>query len=469
MNVSQKHHEEGVAMNSVSQMAEALEKILQEDIEAVGREVGFLKRFREISSADFVQTLIFAWLQEPEIALDGLAQVAERREVSITASALSQRFGPEAASLLQQVLEQLCAQQMQVEVVDIALLRQFSAVVVEDSSSIVLPAELAEVWRGCGGSAGMSDAAIKLFVRWDVLSGRLQGPGLAAGRCNDKRGPFAVDDLAEGSLYVADLGFFSLERLCGIKGRKPGQRGKAKRYFVSRYLPQTTLWTRRGHRIELRGILPQRVGERREIGVLLGASARLPVRLIIERVPQEVGEQRREHLRETARTHGREADEELLALADWTIVLTNVPRRMLNSEQVLVIVRLRWQIERLFRLWKEHGHIDQWRSKKPWRILCELYAKLSAMVIQQWLIQLGCWQNAHRSLVKAAQVVRREAGRIMVALYEGGLGTTLTGIVRCMHSGCQLNTRRQFPNTSQFLLGMPLVWPKRRVQTTASP
>jgi len=37
-------------------------------------------------------------------------------------------------------------------------------------------------------------------------------------------------------------------------------------------------------------------------------------------------------------------------------------------------------------LWKEHGQIDEWRSKKPWRILCEFYGKLAAMLIQQWLI-----------------------------------------------------------------------------------
>ncbi len=79
------------------------------------------------------------------------------------------------------------------------------------------------------------------------------------------------------------------------------------------------------------------------------------------------------------------------------MVLTNVPRRRLSAEQVLAILRLRWQIERLFRLWKEHGHLDEWRSKKPWRILCEVYAKLAAMLIQHWLIQLGCWQEPHRS------------------------------------------------------------------------
>jgi hypothetical protein len=155
-------------------------------------------------------------------------------------------------------------------------------------------------------------------------------------------------------------------------------------------------------------------------------------------------------------------------LANWTIVLTNVPRKRLTAEQVLVILRLRWQIELLYKLWKQDGKIDEWRSKKPWRILCELYAKLSAMVIQQWLLTVGCWQDVHRSLVKAAQVVRREAGRIMVALYEGELQVILASIVRCMRSGCHLNTRKRAPNTSQFLLGVPLVWPKLQRQRKSS-
>jgi hypothetical protein len=152
---------------------------------------------------------------------------------------------------------------------------------------------------------------------------------------------------------------------------------------------------------------------------------------------------------------GRTPDEEVLFLADWTIVLTNVPRRRLTTEQVLVILRLRWQIERLFRLWKEHGYIDQWRSKKLWRILCEVYAKLAAMVLQNWLIQLGCWQDPHRSLFKAAQVVRREANRLMVALYKGGLEEEVRDILRCMRSGCRLNTRKQAPNTCAGYFGYP--------------
>ena len=247
-------------MNTIAHFTETVQRIVGEEAEQLAREVGFIQRERVLSGAVFVQTLIWGWLQEPEITLDGLTQVLQRRETSITAAGLSQRFTPEAADLLQRVLERLSAEQMEVEPVEIALLKPFSAVIVEDSTSIVLPPELAEVWRGCGGSVGMSEAAIKLFVRWDVLTGELQGPGLEQGRRNDKRGPLAVEDLPEGSLYVADLGFFGVQRLTQVAGRTAGRRGQRKRFFVSRYQSKTALLTRRGHRIDLRGVLPQQEG-----------------------------------------------------------------------------------------------------------------------------------------------------------------------------------------------------------------
>src|SRR2546421_6021485 len=295
--------EEGDLMNTITQVVETLEQLLGEEVEQLAREVGFVKHQVLLSGADFVHSLILGWLQEPEITLDGLTQVLERREVSISASGLSQRFTQEAATLLQRVLERLCAEQMQVEPVEIALLKQFSAVILEDSSTITLPPKLAEVWRGCGGSSGASEAAIKLFVRWDVLRGELQGPGLEQGRRNDKRGPLPLWDLPDGCLYVADLGFFGVQRLSSIAHGEPGPQG-VKRYFVSRYQAKTALETRSGHRIPLRGILPQQEGQVVEVGALLGQAGRLAVRVIMLKVTKEVADERRGRLRGNGQAEG---------------------------------------------------------------------------------------------------------------------------------------------------------------------
>ncbi len=85
-------------------------------------------------------------------------------------------------------------------------------------------------------------------------------------------------------------------RLCRLARRREG----GKRFFVMRLQYGTGLYTRRGHQLELRGILPQEEGEAKEIGVFLGKQARLPVRLIMVRVSQEVATQCRQRIREAA-------------------------------------------------------------------------------------------------------------------------------------------------------------------------
>jgi Transposase DDE domain len=444
-------------MISVPQFAETLRQILEEEANELAKETGFIQRERVINGADFAQTLIFGWLEEPEITLDGLTQIAQRREVEITSSGWHQRFTPEAVAFLERLLGRLTQVRLEAEVAPVALLKRFSAVIVEESSTISLPDELAELWPGCGGSAGSSQAMLKLFVRWNVLTGDLRGPLLTQGRHADGKSPFNEEEVPAGGLYLADLGFFALWRLQRLSQRRAGH----KRYYLLRLPVGTRLYTRAGHQLELRGIVPQQEGAAVELGVLVGKQARVPARLILQRVPKEVAEQRRKRIREEAHDHGYEPSEEALYLAGWTIVVSNVPRRLLSLEECLVVLTVRWQIERLFRLWKEDGLIDEWRSKKRWRILCEIYAKLAAMLIQHWLIEAGCWQDPQPSLVKAAQVVRREANRLMVGLWDGDLERHIRGILRSMRSGCRIEKRKLFPSTAQRLEGALMLGGKR--------
>ena len=329
---------------SVTQVIEQYQSILEEEVHHIAYETGAVRRKGKLDAATLVQTMIFGFWQDPDLRLSGLAQIGGRREVHVTESAISQRFTPECATMFLKIMQRLAEVTFNSDKVDIPLLKQFSAVIVEDSTSITLPAELATVWRGCGKEGSTSSAAVKAFVRWDVLSGELHGPRLTNGRLNDHKSPFGIEELPEDSLYIADLGFFAIERFCCIA------RGKdRKRYFASRFQSKTNLSSRNGQRIELAGILPQQVGQVKELGVVIGQKNGLPVRLILVKVPDDVAEKRKERIRETAQKNGDVPSEEILKLAHWTIVITNIPRKRANYSEILVLLRLRWQIERLFR------------------------------------------------------------------------------------------------------------------------
>lgn len=449
---------------SVSQIASRLEQILGEEADALALETGCVKRRRKLSGAVLASSLILSWLAVPASSLDGLVQDLGRQGVHLSASALCQRFGEPLAHFFERLLQRLVSQSWSRSHGDLSgLLSRFGAVLIEDSSTVLLPQALADWWRGCGGGtrAGQQGmAAIKLFVRWDLCSGQMQGPLLSQGTTSDKRSPFSLDGLLAGSLYIADLGFFSLTRLAVLLKRVKAERC----YVLSRLHTQTALFDRQGKRLSLRMLGPKGVGEFMECAVLLGASHRLLMRLIMIRVPEEVAEQRRAHIRRQAQAHGRQPSAETLALAAWTILVTNVPRRLLCVQEALILMRARWQIELLFKLWKQEGQIDTWRSQKPWRLLCEIFAKLCGLVIGHWLIQEGTWQEERRSLFKAAQVVRKEANRIAVALQRGRerLEEELEGIIGQMQAGCRQNVRKKRPGTWQYLLDPSLpLWPPR--------
>jgi DDE family transposase len=432
-------------MENVSQIEQSLKQILEERANVLARETGCIERQRKFSGADLVQTLVFGWLSHPDASLEMLASTAAIREVYVSDTAVHNRFNESCARFLHAVLEEMVSVLVHAEQpVPLELLHRFSSVVLEDSSSITLPKELADCWQGSGGGLGGGEAAIKLHVRWDLTHGQLFGPRLTDGRVSDQCSPFRQMSLSAGSLYIADLGYFDLD--AAMERRKAGS------YTLTRARSNTAFFTEQGKRLRLQSVLPQRVGQTKEMHVLVGNEQRYRMRLLMLRVPEEVAEQRRQDLRADATRRGRVVSQHALALADWTILLTDAPSKRLSLEEALILLRERWQMEMLYKVWKQYGQIDEWRTTHSWRVLCELYAKLIGMVLQQWLMVLFAWQNAQRSLVKLAQVVRDTAWTLMEALAgQREFSTALRVIERRMRVGCSMNTRYKHPNSAQLL------------------
>src|SRR5258707_12399667 len=282
------------------------------------------------------------------------------------------------------------------EAVSIPLLQRFSAVLVEDGSSISLPAVLKEVWRGCGGSA--SEAGLKLTVRWDVLRGKLNGQYGEGGRRHETQSPLREQQMPRGSLWIGDLGYFALTWLTQLV--KQGV------FFLMGYKEGVIVWNGDGQRVEVLDLLPREGAEMVDIPVALGARKQVQARLIAKQRSGRVVKRRREQLKEQAHKQCKPINARQWDLVQWTIVLTNVPLSLLAAAEAMALMRARWQIELLWKLWKDLGKVDEWQTENPERILCELYAKLLGMLVQHWLLLLSCWDDPHRSLVGAAQVIR---------------------------------------------------------------
>jgi len=411
----------------------------------LARETGFVQRRRVLAGADFVQAVVFAALQHGQPTSEEISEMLGRRSVEISESGLSQRFTERAAHVLLRLIHELVHEPLQADQpAPVELLQRFEAVEVEDSTTIRLPPALAHVWKGCGGGSGQSKAGIKLHVRWDLKQGGLQGPVLTDAKCADQASPLRQRGIAKGVLNITDEGYCSLEWLKQQKG-----------FFLTR--PRSTvvfLSATSRQELELEQIGPQVSNGTWQANVLVGREARLPARLILVRVPEEVIEQRRERIRTDAKRRGKQPNPQALLRAQWTILITNVAQEKLSLSEVLVLQRARWQIELLFKRWKQGDQIDEWlpgrRSK--WRTLCELYAKIIAVLIEQWFLVAATWHDPYRSLAKAAKRVHQAAGELLSALVgETNWQRVTTRLIRAMQA-CRVHRRGKHPCHAQLLL-----------------
>jgi Transposase DDE domain len=435
---------------TIAQLTETLRTLFTSTADGLARSSGFVQRRSKLGGAAFAQTLVFGALANPQAALPELAQVAAAVGVAISPQGLDQRCTEAAAVLLEQLLAAAVREVVAADPVAIPLLARFRAVVLLDSSTIALPDALGLWWPGCGGSSpAHTAAALKLHVRFDLLQGTLTGPLLTDGRAHESTTAVQTAPLPPGALRIADLGFFDLDILAQV--------AHADGYWLGRLHRTTALFDAAGQRREVLDLLARPGTDTLDLPVALGVQHRLPARLLAARVPPEVAAQRRRRARKEARDKGRAPTAATLARCDWTLLVTNAPAGLISLPEALVLLRARWQVELLFRLWKTHGRVDESRSARPWRALCDVFAKLLAMVVQHWLLLTGCWAYPDRSLVKAAQTVRAHALHLASTLACPALLARAIGVVhRCLAAGCRINPRKAKPNTYQLLLDPPL-------------
>jgi hypothetical protein len=430
-------------------MSQLLRTLFEHDAVELAKQEGM--RQRRMTFTQLALILVLGWWKQPQGGQSALSRFAGSLGVKVEKQDLDCHFTEHTASWLLALLRRAMQMVVTAHTISLPLLQQFTAVLLEDGSSISLPSLLKCVWGGCGGRPSKegkdkkTQAALKITVRWDLLRGQLHGPHVQEGRRHELSSVLREQQMPKGSLWIADLGYWTLKWL-----RSLGQQGV---YFLMRYKADIVLWHNH-ERLELLSILPSVIGERLELVVDVGANQVLKgVRFLAERVPADVVKQRQERIRQYASDHGKPVNQGLLELANWTMVITSVPAQMLTFEQALALLRARWQIELLFKLWKQHGLLDEWNATNPWRILCEVYAKLLAMVVQHWFVLLSCWDDPHHSLSSVAEVLREQVPTLVHGMSRHlPLGRAIRLIIQCVRGGCSIPKRTTRLSTSYRLM-----------------
>ncbi len=430
-------------MNTIPQLATQMHTVLTTIADQAAVSSGYLVRpAKKLSGSVFVRLLVFSWLIDPSASVEDLSAFALIFGVLVSGPAVQQRFHDRAATMLQTVFA-AALRQLVSATAPTQVFAQFNGIYLRDSTVISLPAALAEVWPGCGGSTAESAASgLKVQVCLELQSGALSGE-LQAAKAHDATA--TLPDLPAGSLHVGDLGYFSLKLFA--------QLAEQDCRFLSRYKVGTRLFTTEGADLDLVAALGEQAGDSVEMNVLVGGQQRLPLRLLAVRLTDEGAlARRRRKLHEWERKQGRKAGAPLYALLGWTIYLTNATPTELSLAQAVVIYRSRWQVELLFKRWKSEGRVDEWRSAKPARIMCEVYAKLLAMMVKHWTVLVSCWTQPQRSLSKAGKLVSK-AGLLLAraSATVSDLQAALEFIATLLSHAPTVNKRVHNPSHGQLL------------------
>lgn len=452
---------------SVNQISRELQELFIFECQRLGRSSGFCQRSSPLLATSWVQGLVFGWLEQPRASVAALARAIAVAGSPVSPQAVQQRFGKAEADLLpgacllRRVLERMTGHALhnvtrtQLSSRQKTWLEAFPAIWIRDSTIIALPDTLHDQWPGSGTT---SRAGLKISTQWEWHRGALAPLHITPARIHDQKAAKEQDrhrleqghPVQPGEMHVFDLGYFSLSWMTGLH-----QQGA---YFCCRYKTGTHLGMESGEDSQLQWSkspldwlesLPS-TQTQAQCPVFLGQRAHLPVRLVAVRVPPDAARERREEMVYRGQRKCQPASDLSQALCGWNLYVTNAPEKILSAQGVVVLYRLRWQIERLFRLWKETLQIDSWRTQNPGRILCEVWAKLIGALLTQRLTAFCAWEDPGRSLIKCAQTVSAHAMGILVQLHKNSaLCRQLQALQRACLAAAKLERRRTKPATFQ--------------------
>lgn len=377
-----------------------------------------------------------------QLAIEAMSE----HDIGITKQGMDKKFNDHTLSFLKLLIEKQLGMELDQQI-EAGWLRSFNRVRVKDGTRFDLPEFYKEYLPGSGGSASKAGACIQF--EYDLKSGHIIDLTLTpANRPDVRAAEEVIDTLEEGDLVIRDLGYYTFSSFNNIASKGA--------FFISRLNTKTVVHeVKNGKHQRLDFKMLYNKMKRHQISrimkdVFIGREARLPVRLMIELMPEEVYEQRMRKAHKIHQKKGYQTSEEHKFMSRFNLFITNVPTTILPDEVVPILYRIRWQIELIFKIWKSVIGIHHTGKMKYKRWLCLLHFKLLIMIVN-WNIIMSQRNQSYKlkgkllSLNKCFKTLFDNSYRLRDAIQKGikGIKTYIHWVIKILTKNHWLESKNK--------------------------
>jgi hypothetical protein len=330
----------------------------------------------------FVETLMFHFQSQKKLSLTDLCNdISLAYGIKIRKQSLDHRFNGAASKFLKCLLEGSITKLMSKDQ-NLSVFNYFKRVKIKDSTSFELPKNMKKNYPGNGGFS--SDACMRIQFEYDIKSSIVTDLSLHSQKESDyQEAHDTINDIEQGDLIIRDLGYIAIDILRKID--------TVKAFFLNRIKPATGIYERKSDTyipISLKSITRhlKKTGKvYLEKELYIGRRKYLPCRVIFMLVPDDKRiERKKRQLKKSAR-RGSKPDLRVIDNIDLNIFITNVPADVIPATEIYNVYKLRWQIELVFKTWKQVCKINHIKSVKPDRVESIIYAQLLWITVN-WCI-----------------------------------------------------------------------------------
>jgi hypothetical protein len=334
--------------------------------------------------SQFFDILLYAAsINGPCSLVRSTCEIAENYGIRISKQGLDDRFNDSAVAFMQSIFEEQLSRQIE-GTVNESFLSRFSRVRIKDATRFDLPKRLKEYFPGFGGKV-TSEAAGCIQYEFDIKSNKILDIAFTSAKRTDyEEAREKMTDIKKNDLIIRDLGYFSTDVVKSII--------KTKAYFISRLHSKILIYHANNKAelffSDLYNTMQRNKQTHIELQVCIGKEEKLPVRLIIDLMPDDVYKNRVLKAEKEAKKKGYQVGAEFKARAHFNLLITNIPREQNPSNQIYQLYKIRWQIELIFKIWKSTCGVNKVHPMRYERFMCLLYAKFIMILINTQLINL---------------------------------------------------------------------------------